>query len=295
MSTRPTHVDGPASSLASSAAFRTFAVVFAIATPVIYVACEMQNWPLFTYHPGTNRVDWFYAPAVRDEGPAMYWYGWTATTLIGVGVLAGSRHDAAGTADRQDPAVADLDRAVGGGAGPDLRAEVLLALVVGCGRCFMAARRRARLAYQSRRQTCRSVPWRLPSASAVACGAPAFAGGDDYDAMNDTEGAGPAYFGFVRDQRGSPVSDAQVMLRPKIGEPVTIKTNVLGLYRSHVTKDVTPDDVAGVLREDRLQAGPRLSPHAAGRQGHVHRDRMHLAAAVEASTAACSDALRSLR
>ena len=34
------------------------------------------------------------------------------------------------------------------------------------------------------------------------------AGGDDYDASNDIEGAGPAYFGFVRDQRGSPVSDA---------------------------------------------------------------------------------------
>jgi hypothetical protein len=69
------------------------------------------------------------------------------------------------------------------------------------------------------------------------------AGGDDYDASNDIEGAGPAYFGFVRDQRGSPVSDAEVILRPKMGQPVTIKTNVLGLYRSHVNKDVVPDDV----------------------------------------------------
>jgi hypothetical protein len=73
--------------------------------------------------------------------------------------------------------------------------------------------------------------------------APALAGGDDYDAANDTEGAGPAYFGFVRDQRGSPVSDAQVILRPKMGDPVTIKTNVLGLYRSHINKDVVPDEV----------------------------------------------------
>jgi hypothetical protein len=47
----------------------------------------------------------------------------------------------------------------------------------------------------------------------------------------------------VRDQRGSPVSDAQVILRPKMGDPVTVKTNVLGLYRSHVSKDVAPDDV----------------------------------------------------
>jgi len=72
---------------------------------------------------------------------------------------------------------------------------------------------------------------------------PAFAGGDDYDAQNDTEGAGPAYFGFVRDNRGSPVSDAKVLLRPKAGEPVVLKTNVLGLYRSHVNKEVVPDDV----------------------------------------------------
>jgi len=71
----------------------------------------------------------------------------------------------------------------------------------------------------------------------------AFAGGDDYDAQNDTEGAGPAYFGFVRDNRGSPVSDAKVLLRPKAGEPVVLKTNVLGLYRSHVNKEVVPDDV----------------------------------------------------
>jgi hypothetical protein len=76
-------------SLARSATFRTFATVFAIATPVIYVACEMANWPVFTYHPGTGRIDLGWAPAVKDEGPAMHWYGWTATTLLGAGVLGG--------------------------------------------------------------------------------------------------------------------------------------------------------------------------------------------------------------
>ena len=63
--------------------------MFAIATPVIYMICDMMNWPLFTYHPGTNRVDLGWAAAVRDQGPAMYWYGWTATTLIGAAVLGG--------------------------------------------------------------------------------------------------------------------------------------------------------------------------------------------------------------
>ena len=86
-----TTTDRPAvathSSAAASATFRTFAVVFAIATPIIYTICEMRNWPLFTYHPGTNRVDLGWAAAVRDQGPAMHWYGWTATTLIGSTVL----------------------------------------------------------------------------------------------------------------------------------------------------------------------------------------------------------------
>jgi hypothetical protein len=71
----------------------------------------------------------------------------------------------------------------------------------------------------------------------------AMAGGDDYDAANDVKGAGPAYFGFVRDARGSPVTDAVVMLRPKAGKPVPLKTNALGLYRGHISKDVVPDDV----------------------------------------------------
>jgi hypothetical protein len=77
------------SSLASSTNFRTFALVFAIAAPVIYVICETHNWPLFTYHPGTDRLNWFYAPSLRDEGPAMHWYGWTANTLIGSALLGG--------------------------------------------------------------------------------------------------------------------------------------------------------------------------------------------------------------
>ncbi|MDB5901958.1 MAG: hypothetical protein JWM26_836 [Betaproteobacteria bacterium] len=84
----------------------------------------------------------------------------------------------------------------------------------------------------------------LAAGLASGCVAPqALAGGDDYEAANDIKGAGPAYFGFVRDARGSPVTDAVVMLRPKTGKPVPLKTNALGLYRGHVSKDVRPDDV----------------------------------------------------
>lgn len=77
----------------------------------------------------------------------------------------------------------------------------------------------------------------------AAVSMPLWAGGDDYDAANDVKGAGPAYFGFVRDSRGSPVTDAQVLLQPKKGKPVTLKSNVLGLYRGHISKEVLPDDV----------------------------------------------------
>ena len=72
------------------------------------------------------------------------------------------------------------------------------------------------------------------------CAMPAFGGGDDYDAMNDEEGKGPVYYGFVRDNRGSPVADAQVVLKPKSGEALVLKSNVLGLYRSHVSKEFAP-------------------------------------------------------
>jgi hypothetical protein len=77
----------------------------------------------------------------------------------------------------------------------------------------------------------------------VAAATQAFAGGDDYDAANDVKGEGPAYFGFVRDVRGSPVVDAQVVLQPKKGKLLSLKSNVLGLYRGHISKDVLPDDV----------------------------------------------------
>lgn len=75
-------------------------------------------------------------------------------------------------------------------------------------------------------------------------GSAAFGGGsEEYESEADAEGKGPVYFGFVRDNRGSSVPEAQVMLRPKAGEPVMIKTNTLGLYRTHISGQVRPDDV----------------------------------------------------
>ena len=79
------------SSLASSTKFKTFVLTYAVAGTLIYLLCLHMNWPLFTFHPATNRFAWGWEAGRSGEGPAMYWYGWTATTLVAgavVGFLA---------------------------------------------------------------------------------------------------------------------------------------------------------------------------------------------------------------
>ena len=75
------------SSLASSAKFGTFAITFAIVCPVIYLICLFWNLPIVTYHPAVNRLDLGWTPARSGEGPAMYWYGWTLTVILGGTIL----------------------------------------------------------------------------------------------------------------------------------------------------------------------------------------------------------------
>ena len=75
------------SSLASSTKVRTFAITFAIAGTVIYLLCLQFNWPMFTFHPATNRIAWGWEAGRSGEGPAMYWYGWTATSVIAAAVV----------------------------------------------------------------------------------------------------------------------------------------------------------------------------------------------------------------
>ena len=52
------------------------------------MVCLYFNWPLFTFHPATNRFAWGLEAARSGEGPACTWYGWTAMELI-VGGVAG--------------------------------------------------------------------------------------------------------------------------------------------------------------------------------------------------------------
>jgi hypothetical protein len=66
----------------TSSRVRTFVVVFAITSTVVYVLCDLLGWALFTFHPATGRLEWGQMPPRRGEGPVMYWYGWVVTTAI---------------------------------------------------------------------------------------------------------------------------------------------------------------------------------------------------------------------
>jgi hypothetical protein len=78
-------------SLAASARFKTFALTFSTFGPVVYCVTQFFNWPLFTFHPATNRLVWGYEGPRPGEGPNMLWYGWTVTTIFiaaAVGIIA---------------------------------------------------------------------------------------------------------------------------------------------------------------------------------------------------------------
>ncbi len=80
-----------ASSLAASSKFKTFATVFSITGPVVYCVIQYFNYPLFTFHPATDRIVWGYEAARSGEGPNMLWYGWSATTILiaaALGIIA---------------------------------------------------------------------------------------------------------------------------------------------------------------------------------------------------------------
>jgi hypothetical protein len=66
--------------------FRVFATVFALVFSVVYVIAVEKNFALFTYHPALG--EWGSGVQQPQDGPAMYWYGWLATSGI-VALMAG--------------------------------------------------------------------------------------------------------------------------------------------------------------------------------------------------------------
>jgi hypothetical protein len=67
--------------------FGTFAVAFGIAFAILYTLFERQNWPLFTYHPAVNRLDFGRFPGIPEDGPPMFWYGWVVLSAAAAAVL----------------------------------------------------------------------------------------------------------------------------------------------------------------------------------------------------------------
>jgi hypothetical protein len=86
--TTPTSAAPSTSSLAASTRFKIFAVTFAVVGPLFYLACVSLNLPLITYHPAMSRIDFLWSPARSGEGPAMYWYGWTLSALVGGAIMS---------------------------------------------------------------------------------------------------------------------------------------------------------------------------------------------------------------
>jgi hypothetical protein len=65
-----------------------FAITFGLGVTILYTVLELMTWGPFTYFPASDRIAWGIQPASKEQGPAMYWYGWVLTALAG-GLAAG--------------------------------------------------------------------------------------------------------------------------------------------------------------------------------------------------------------
>lgn len=63
--------------------------VFSITFAVIYVLSMENNWALFTYFARAGQFQPLVAtPPTPRAGPAMYWYGWLATSFLGASAVS---------------------------------------------------------------------------------------------------------------------------------------------------------------------------------------------------------------
>jgi len=69
------------------------------------------------------------------------------------------------------------------------------------------------------------------------------AGGLEDGYPDDTSVNGPAFFGFVRDDRGSHLPKATVTLKENTGPSVKVVSNILGVYRTHIRPEVKVEAV----------------------------------------------------
>jgi len=76
-----------AGSTATASRFGRFAFTFGISFAILYTLLEQMNWPLFTYHPAVNKIDFWMQRPRSGEGPPMYWYGWLALSFTGAALI----------------------------------------------------------------------------------------------------------------------------------------------------------------------------------------------------------------
>lgn len=60
--------------------------VFSASFALVYLIAVEANLAAVTYHPRTGKWDLLTVPA--SNGPAMYWYGWLITALLGAVALS---------------------------------------------------------------------------------------------------------------------------------------------------------------------------------------------------------------
>jgi len=80
-------IEAPVAETQTRSKLGTFAITFGIASTLLYTVYERLNWPLFTYLPRVNRVEFWVYRSPPAESPPMYWYGWTATSLLAGAIL----------------------------------------------------------------------------------------------------------------------------------------------------------------------------------------------------------------
>jgi len=80
--------------MTSSHAFRRFAFAYGTSFAVLYVVALKLDLALFTVYPslgvvllGTHHARDVADPSLGFVVPAMYWYGWTATAMLGAFML----------------------------------------------------------------------------------------------------------------------------------------------------------------------------------------------------------------
>ena len=64
----------------------TFTIIFGVAYAILYLLSVENNWALFTYHPALEEFGLLVQKP--KDGPAMYWYGWIATSALGALAVA---------------------------------------------------------------------------------------------------------------------------------------------------------------------------------------------------------------